>query len=76
MREIEAQDLPVVFYEEMIVPTTAQAIAAETGVQTLLFHSCHNVTKEEWDAGETYVTLMRQNARNLAQALRVSEGAA
>ena len=76
VREIEAQDLPVIFYEEMIVPTTAQTIAAETGVQTRLFHSCHNVTTEEFDAGETYVTLMRQNARNLAEALRSSEGAA
>ena len=76
VQAIETQNLPVVFFEELIVPTTAQTIAAETGTQTLLFHSCHNVTRDEFDAGETYVTLMQQNARNLAQALRANEEAA
>ena len=76
VREIKTQDLPVIFYEELTVPTTAQTIAAETGVQTRLFHSCHNVTKDEFDAGETYISLMRQNAQYLAEALRTSEGAA
>ena len=76
VQAIETQGLPVVFYEELIVPTTAQTIAAETGAQTMLFHSCHNVSKEEFDAGETYVSLMRQNARNLAEALRANEEAA
>ena len=60
----------------MIVPTTAQTIAQETGAQTRLFHSCHNVTQEEFDAGATYVKLMQQNVRVLAEALRTQEGAA
>ena len=76
VREIKSQDLPVVLYEEMIVPTTAETIAQEAGVQTRLFHSCHNVTQEEFDAGATYVSLMQQNVRVLTEALRVQEGAA
>lgn len=76
VKAIKTQNLPVVFYEELVVPSTAQTIAEETGTQILLFHSCHNVTKAEFEDGATYITLMQQNARNLAIALRYNEEAA
>ena len=46
-----------------------RAIAEETGAKMLLFHSCHNVSKDEWEAGATYLSLMRQNAENLKEGL-------
>ena len=44
-------------------------INPETGAKMLLFHSCHNVSKDEWEAGATYLSLMRQNAENLKEGL-------
>lgn len=66
---IREQGLPVVYYEELSDPKVGRSIASETGVQLLLFHSCHNLSKDEFDRGETYLSLMRQNAENLKVGL-------
>lgn len=68
---IRKNNIPVVFYEELTVPTTANTIAAETGTQTRLFHSCHNLTAQEFENGETYLSLMKQNLVYLTEALNV-----
>lgn len=66
---IREQSLPVVYYEELSDPKVGRSIASETGVQLMLFHSCHNLSKDEFERGETYLTLMRQNAENLKVGL-------
>ena len=43
--------------------------ATETGAKPLLFHSCHNVTRREFDNGVTYLELMEQNVVNLREGL-------
>ena len=40
-------------------------IAEETGAEIALLHSCHNPTKEELAAGESYLTLMKKNVQTL-----------
>ena len=35
----------------------------------LLLHSCHNVTRKQFDEGVTYLQLMRQNVENLRYGL-------
>lgn len=67
--EIEDEEIPVVYYEELTTPTVAQSISDDTGAKTLLFHSCHNVTEEELEDGVSYLSLMRQNADNLREGL-------
>ena len=37
--------------------------------EELLLHSCQNVSKEEFDRGESYLSLMNQNIVNLRKAL-------
>lgn len=59
-----------VFYEELADPKVAEMIASEIGGNTLLLHSCHNVSKEEFERGVTYVDLMNQNADNLEKGLK------
>ena len=61
--------IPAVFYIEMSNQAVANALANETGVKTLLFHSCHNLTKDEFYSGETYLSLMNKNLENLKTAL-------
>jgi zinc transport system substrate-binding protein len=61
--------LPVVFHIEMGNTRVAESIAQETGAQVLLFDSCHNVTKEELEAGATYLSLMQGNVEALRIAL-------
>ena len=66
---IREQGLPVVYYEELSDPKVGRSIASETGAQLLLFHSCHNLSQEEFERGETYLSLMRQNAEHLKVGL-------
>ena len=50
-------------------PDAARIIGEETGAAPLLLHSCHNVTRREFDSGITYVDLMMQNIENLRKGL-------
>ena len=68
--KIHEENIPVIYYAEMEDPKTARAISSETGAKMLLFHSCHNLTKEEFESGATYLSLMRQNAENLKEGLK------
>ena len=65
INEIKANNIPAIYYEELITPKIAQMISEETGAQMLLLHSCHNVSKEDFDNGVTYLSLMEQNVENL-----------
>lgn len=67
---VRNENIPVVFYEELTEPRTARVICGETGCGMLLLHSCQNVSGDEFDSGVTYLSLMRQNAENLREALK------
>ncbi len=66
MRESGAR---YVLYDSPSEQKTAETIAAETGAEVLRLHAIHNITKEEFDAGEDYCSLMRQNIEVLRKAL-------
>lgn len=61
--------IPAVYYLELSSHRVAEIIGEETGAEPLLFHSCHNLTRREFDSGVTYVELMEQNAVNLRKGL-------
>lgn len=67
--EMKAEQIDVIYYEELSNHAVADSIAAETGAKALLLHSCHNVTKEELAGWATYLSLMRQNYENLKEGL-------
>lgn len=69
IERIKNEEIPVIYYAELEDPKVARAISAETGAKLLLFHSCHNVTKEELEEGVTYLSLMKQNAEHLKEGL-------
>ena len=63
------KQIQAVFYLELSSHRTADIISEETGAKPLLLHSCHNVTRRQFDEGVTYLQLMKQNAKNLREAL-------
>lgn len=67
---IRKDNIPVIYFEELVAPKIAIVISSETGVKMLPFNSCHNITKEDVDAGATYISLMRGNLANLKEGLR------
>lgn len=66
---VKAENIPAVFYIELSDERMADAVCEATGVKKLLFHSCHNVSKAEFESGATYLSLMQANVETLRQAL-------
>lgn len=54
-----------IFYEELIEPRVAKIISEETGVEMLLLHGAHNVSKSELETGVTYIEIMKGNLERL-----------
>lgn len=65
----EAEKIPVVFQIEFSNGKIADTIAETTGAKKLMMHSCHNVSKTEFESGVTYLELMQQNVTTLKEAL-------
>lgn len=67
--EVKEDNAPAVFYAELSNHKAADTISKETGTKELLLHSCHNVSKDEFKDGATYISLMKQNLENLKAGL-------
>lgn len=67
--KVRDEKIPVVYYLELSSHRVTEIIAEETGAEPLLLHSCHNVTRAQFESGITYVELMRQNIENLRKGL-------
>lgn len=69
INKVREKDLSAVYYIEFSARKIADTIAHETGAQPLLFHSCHTVSKADFENGVTYIDLMTQNLENLKRGL-------
>ncbi len=67
--KVKEEKIPAIFIIEFSDSVVAEKISEETGADILQFHSCHNVTDEEFENGETYLSLMTENLENLKIAL-------
>lgn len=66
---VQREEIPAVFIIEFSDGRTAGAVAYETGCEILTLQSAHNVTREEFKDGVTYLDLMRNNLEVLRTAL-------
>lgn len=67
--KVRQEQVPAVFYIEFSNQKMADVICEDTGCQKLLFHCCHNVTRQQLDEGVSYLGLMEQNLETLREAL-------
>lgn len=58
-----------VFCIELSGMKLADVLAEDTGLEVVEFHSCHNISAEDFAAGETYVSLMQRNRQSLEKVL-------
>ena len=66
--KVRQENTPAVFYIEFSNQKMADVICEDTGCQKLLFHCCHNVTRQQLDEGISYLGLMEQNLNTLREA--------
>jgi len=63
--KVRQEHVPAVWYIEFSNHLVADSIAEAAGVETAMFHTCHNVSQAEIDAGATYLSLMETNLETL-----------
>lgn len=61
--------IKTVFYIELSNHKLADTLAADSGTKTALFHTCHNISADDFSAGETYVSLMKRNYDTIKEAI-------
>lgn len=70
INKVKKENIPVVLYIELSSGKVAKTIAEETGAEALQIQSLHNVSKDDFEKGVTYVSLMRSNIEVLKKALQ------
>lgn len=70
IEKVNEENIPVVFHIEFSNEKMADAICESTGAGKMLLHSCHNITKDDFESGVSYLELMNQNVENLKEALQ------
>lgn len=69
-RTLKENGLQHIYHEELIAPRVAETIAKETGATILLLHGGHNISKEEFDRGVTFLSIMEKNLESLKTGLQ------
>lgn len=67
--KVKAEKIPVVFKIELSNGNVAKAISEATGAKVLTFYSCHNLSRQQFEDGATYLSLMQKNIESLKEAL-------
>ena len=67
--KVREEHIPTVWYIEFSNHLVADSIAEATGTRTAMFHTCHNVSAEDLEAGATYISLMERNLETLREYL-------
>jgi zinc transport system substrate-binding protein len=68
-RQVKSAGLNTVFYEELVNPRIARTVAEETGAELLMLHGAHNLSRDEFEKGVSFIGLMQANLVNLKRGL-------
>lgn len=73
IENMKQSGIKVIYYEELIDPKVAKIISEQTGAEMMLLHGAHNVTKEEFNSGISYIKIMEDNLEKLKLGLGYNE---
>ena len=68
--KVLSENIPVVFYMDYSDGRIAKSIAKQSGAKIVRLYSCHNLSKKDYESGQSYLSLMTKNASSLREALR------
>ena len=69
IKKVKEDNIPVVLHIELSNNKIAETIAKESNAKVLEFNSAHNISKSDFDAGITYIDIMKNNIDVLKEAL-------
>ena len=65
-----AHNVTTIYFEEMVSPAVAEAVAREVGATTRVLSPVEGIAPDEAAQGASYLTRMRENLANLREGLR------
>lgn len=69
INKVKEEKVPAVLKMELSNDNISKAIAEATDTDVKVFYSCHNLTAEEFENGETYLSMMKKNVETLKEVL-------
>ena len=69
INKVKEEQVPTVLKMELSNDNISKAIAEAAGTDVKVFYSCHNLTAEEFENGETYLSMMKKNVETLKEVL-------
>ena len=69
INKVKEEQVPTVLKMELSNDNISKAIAEAAGTDVKVFYSCHNLTAEEFENGETYISMMKKNVETLKEVL-------
>ena len=69
IRKIKEDKIPVILKIELSDGKIAEEISRETGAKVLELNSAHNISKDDFEKGVTYIDIMKKNLVTLEEAL-------
>lgn len=69
VRQIRQSGVRYLFAEELLSPRLTQTLADEAGVGVLKLHGAHNLGRDDFNRGVTFIELMETNLKNLQKGL-------
>jgi zinc transport system substrate-binding protein len=73
VEQIKAKNIQYIFYEELASPKIAETLSKETNTKMLLLNAAHNLTKEDFENKATFLSIMKDNLKNLKIGLQCAE---
>ena len=68
INQVNTYNVNTIFYEELVSPEISKKIADETGVKTETLNPLEGLEQEDLDAGEDYLSIMRDNLAKIKEA--------
>ena len=68
-KKIKEDKIPVIFKIELSNGLIAETLSKETGAKVREIQTAHNISEKDFEAGVTYVDLMKHNLEVLKEAL-------
>jgi zinc transport system substrate-binding protein len=69
VHEVEEERATTVFFETLVSPRLAETVAREAGAETAALDPLEGLGEDELEAGEDYLSVMRENLAALREAL-------
>ncbi|KAF9404926.1 hypothetical protein HW555_014098 [Spodoptera exigua] len=67
---IEENNVPVIYFETSASSKVAKTLAKETGVELAVLNPLESLTKKEQEAGENYISVMKENLEALKKSIK------